>query len=387
MNKKFYMEQRAKLIVSAEEMLNAGEIEKSEAKMQEVKDLDNEFEVVKLANANLNALKGDMVGKQIQDNEVVSMGETAVENIKGMDNEELLLSNTYREGYLKKLQGKDLTELENAAVSAQSVIPTQTMNQIIEKLEQTSILYDKITVTNFPNKLSIPVESATADASWVAMATASTDSEDAITSVTLGANKLIKTIEIEADVQAMSIDVFEAFIVNSLAKKMSKAIENAIINGTGTNQPTGLAKAGEITATGTFTKAGMKYKDLLTMLGTLPTAYHTEAIVTLPRELFFSDILGMVDDTGKPVVVMDPQSKAKFNVLGYEVRINDYMPKDTIILGDMSYFHLNWAKGIEVSSDKSVGFRSGSTVYRALALADGKKTIAEAFVSFKRAAA
>lgn len=386
MNKEQYIKLRNELMVSAEGLLNEGKLEESEAKMQEIKDLDNKFEEIKLANANFNSLKDVQVGKKIEEDEVVNMGEKVLENIKTMDNNQLLMSNTYREGYLKRLQGKDLTEMENAAVSAQSVIPTQTMNKIIEKLEQIAILYNRITVTNFPNKLSIPVETATADASWVAMATASTDSDDTTGAVTLGANKLIKTIEIEADVQAMSIDVFEAFIVNSLSKKMSKAIENAIINGTGSNQPTGLAKAGEITEVGTYTKLGMTYKDLMKLIGTLPTSYHLSAAITLPRKLFFDDILGMTDTSGNPVVLLDAQSPTKFNILGYPVIINDYMPLDTIIFGDFSYYHLNWAKAIEISSDKSVAFRSGSTVYRALALADAKKTMAEAFVKFTRAA-
>ena len=105
--------------------------------------------------------------------------------------------------------------------------------------------------------------------------------------ITLGANKLIKTIEIEADVKAMSINVFESFLVGALVKKMSKAIENAIINGTGSGDPHGLLKANEITQTGTYTKAAMTFKDLMTIIAKLPTAYHQNAAITLPRELFF----------------------------------------------------------------------------------------------------
>ena len=51
-----------------------------------------------------------------------------------MDKHELLVSNAYRNGYLKRLQGKELTEIENAALSGQSVIPTQTMDMIVEKI-------------------------------------------------------------------------------------------------------------------------------------------------------------------------------------------------------------------------------------------------------------
>ena len=296
-------------------------------------------------------------------------------------------SKEYRNAYLKNLKGNELTVEERAAITAVTVVPTATVNRIIEKLEQTSAIYNRITVTGFPNKLSFPVEGTKNDAAWVAMATASTDGVDTFGEVSLTAFKLIKTIEINADTEAMSIDAFESFIVNQLVKKMNKAVENAVLNGTGTNQPTGLLKAGEITEVGTFTKAAMKYKDLTTLLSKLPTPYHNDAVIVMPRALFFGEVLGMETTTGEPVAVADVQSPAKFNVLGYPVIINDFMPTDTILFGDLSYYYYNWAKQIEISKDASVGFRTGSTVYRALALADGKKALAEAFVVYTRALA
>ena len=293
----------------------------------------------------------------------------------------------YRTAYLRQLQGFEIKPEERAAIAASGVIATQTMNKIVEKLEQTSALYSKITVTNFPNNLTIPVENAKTDANWIMMGTAATDGADSFSNITLGAYKLIKTIEISADVKAMSIDAFESFIVTALTKKMQSAIENAILNGTGTNQPTGLLATGEVTQTGTFTKSAMKYSDLMKLLSDLPTMYHPGACITMPRKLFFAEIAGMETTQGSPVVVMDPQSPAKFSLLGYPVILNDYMPDDTIILGDMSYYHFNWAKAMEISQDTSVAFRTGSTVYRALALADGKKTNADAFVKYTRASA
>ncbi|MBO4567179.1 MAG: phage major capsid protein, partial [Bacteroidales bacterium] len=71
---------------------------------------------------------------------------------------------------------------------------------------------------------------------------AATDSTDAITSISLGAYKLIKTVEITADVDAMSIDAFETWLVNRLVNKIEKAIDYAVLNGTGSgaNQATGI---------------------------------------------------------------------------------------------------------------------------------------------------
>lgn len=132
-------------------------------------------------------------------------------------------------------------------------------------------------------------------------------------------------------------------------------------------------KAGEITQTGTFTKAGMKYKDLMAIIATLPTQYLPGASFVMPRALFYREVLGLEDTTGNRVVVADAQAPAKFNILGYPVIVDDNCSADTLIFGDLrECYKFNFAKAPEVTSDDSIGFRTGSTVYRAMALADGK---------------
>lgn len=285
----------------------------------------------------------------------------------------------YRQAYLNNLRGMATVE-ERAAVSAQSVIPTQTLNLIIEKLEQTSVIYSRITDMQIPSNVTIPIENAKNDASWVAMGTASSDSADSFGEVTLTAHKLIKTIEIDADVMAMSIDAFENFIAMGLAKKLSKAVENAILNGTGVNQPTGLFLEGEITQTADYTAAGMTYDDLLAIMAELPTPYHPNAVFVTTREVFFQQIHGIKDTDDKPIVKQEGETGARYTVFGYPVIINDYVPADTLLFGDLEYYYFNWVKPITIDRDDSVGFRTGSSVFRGMGLADGKKALAEAFV-------
>ena len=292
----------------------------------------------------------------------------------------------YRSAWLKNLQGKTLDAEERAAVTASAAIPTQTMNRIIHRLELTPMIA-AVDVTYIPGNVTFPIEGTVNAASWVAMGTAATDSADTITSITLGAYKLIKTVEITADVMAMGIDAFEDWLVERLANKLSVAVDAAIFTGTGSNQATGLLKEGEITQTGTFTKAGMTYKDLLTIIATLPTQYLAKASFSMPRTLFYKEVLGIVDANGHPVVVADPQSPAKFNVLGYPVIVDDNGTADNLLFGDFKEaYKFNFAQSPAVESDKSVAFRSGSTVFRVMALADGKPADKKAVCRFTRAA-
>ena len=290
----------------------------------------------------------------------------------------------YREAWLLNLQGRELNAEQRAAVTASAAIPTQTLNEIVSYLEESPIL-SRVDLTYIPGNVAVPVENVNTDAAWVAMGTAATDSADSITSITLAAYKLIKTVEITADIEAMAIGAFETWLVRALGVKIEKALDAAVFNGTGSNQATGICKT-IATATGTFTKAKAKYSDLINIIAALPSGPAKNAVFAMPRKLFFTDVIGIEDQAGQPVCHVDVESPAKYNILGYHVILDDNIPVDNILFGDFKAYKLNIAKAPTVTSDDSVAFRSGARVYRAMALADGKLATSDAFVRFTRAA-
>lgn len=320
--------------------------------------------------------------KNIADGTVGAIIEDVKENEKMNERTFTPDSVEYREAYLLNLQGRALNEEQRAAVSASNAIPTQTMNKVVGYIEKSPIL-NLIDLTYIPSNVTYPVESASADANWVAMATAATDSADALSAISLGAYKLIKTVEITADVGAMAIDAFENWLAESLGGKVRKALDAAVFNGTGTNQATGILTT--VSATGTFTKAKATYADLVNIIGSLGSDAAQNATFAMPRKLFFTDVIGIEDSTKHPVVHMDVESPAKYNILGYKVVLDDNVPADTILFGDFKKYKMNIAKAPVIESDGSVAFRTGSVVYRAMALADGKLALANAFVRYGRA--
>ena len=291
-------------------------------------------------------------------------------------------SNEYRLAFLKGLQGKDLTTEERAAVTASAVIPTITMNKIIGIIENTPLI-KAVDVTYIPGNVTYPAESTINDASWVVMGTASTDSADTYASISLSAYKLIKTVEITADVAAMAIDAFESWLVARLANKIAKAIDAGIINGGGSTsgQCLGIAVS-KSTQDGTYTKNGMKWSDIPKIIGKLPTEYLANASFVMNRTMLFEKIYGLQTSQGAPVVLTDPQAPAKFTIMGFPVIVDDNCTSGDILFGDLKAYKFNFAQAPEVKSDDSVGFRSGSRVYRAMALADGKLGDTKAIVRF-----
>ena len=290
----------------------------------------------------------------------------------------------YRSAWLKKLMGKELDIEERDAMTASSAIPTETMNMIVHKLELNPIIA-AIDVSYIPGNVTFPAEDTVNEANWVEMATAATDSADALRAVTLGAYKLIKTVSITADVQAMAIPAFEQWLVSRLANKIEKAIDAAILTGNGTNKPTGIL-ATLTTADGTWASSGLVWKDIATIIGKLGSQYRAGAKFVMDSNLFFGSIVGMVDTNKQPVVKLaDAEGPAAYRLVGYPVIVDDNCTSDNILFGDLKAYKFNFAKSPDVTSDDSVEFRTGNRVYRAMALADGKLADSNAIVRYKKA--
>lgn len=367
--------------------------ERLNAIREEIENDDADIDALETEVRNLNVRKEELHTMETRRKEKIMEIRSGMGEVIRTFEEEKKLNRTfapdtieYRDAYLKNLQGKTLNAEERAAVSATAAIPTETMNMIIGRLEMVPLL-SAVDMTYIPGNVTYPVEGTVNDASWVVMGTAATDSADTITSISLSAYKLIKTIEITADVAAMAISAFQNWLVSRLSNKIQFAIDKAILTGTGSNQATGILKSGEVTNTGTYTKTAMKYGDLMKIIAALPTKYLPGASFIMPRAVFYGEVLGLEDTTGNRVVVADAQAPAKFNILGYPVIVDDNCSADTVIFGDLKEYKFNFAKAVEVKSDESVAFRTGSTVYRAMCLADGKIADKNAFAVFTKATA
>lgn len=338
-------------------------------------------------NEEVQSIK-DAAEKRAAIREAVANGNGVV--IETIESEERKMENRtfavdtveYRNAFLKNLMGKELDVEERAAMTATAAIPTITMNQIVSKMERSPIIA-AVDVTHIPGNVSWPVDSTSNAANWVAMGTAATDAADALSAVNLSAYKLIKTVEITANVEHMSVDAFEYWLVDRLANKIMRAVAAGIAAGSGSNQATGLSS---ITATGSYTNGGITFGDVMNIIAALPAEYADNASFVMSRATFYGNVLRIDDTADHPIVIADAQAPAKFNILGYPVIIEDSVSTD-IYFGDLKEgYKFNFAKDPTVDRDESVAFRTGSVVYRAMALCDGKPT-GKGIVRYTEAAA
>ena len=294
----------------------------------------------------------------------------------------------YRDAYLKSLMGLPMdAEERQALTSAASVIPTETLNKIYGKLEENPLI-GKLDDLRIPGYVSVPKATTVNDASWLAIASASTDSADVVGYVALTAKKLIKTIEITADIQAMSIPAFQTWLVNKLAQKMEAAICAAVVNGAGSaTVPQGIGQGG-ISASTAISSASIA--NFSAFMGGVGTAYQRTAVWIMSPKTFFGKVVPMANDVNGGVVM----NGLDYRLLGHKVVLDANVDNckfkngstaetanaDHIIFGSLREGYVfNYGEGIAIESDQSVAFRSGSTVYRAMALCDGAVVDTDAF--------
>ena len=357
-------------------------------------DLDALEAEVRAINEELETRK-NAEQKKAEVRQAIANGEKPVEKIKEFKEtkkmeERIFTPDTveYRDAYMKQLMGKPMSMEERTALtSAASVIPTETLNKIFGKLEENALIKE-VDVLHIPGYVSVPVATTVNDAAWTAMGTAATDSADVVGAVALTAKKLIKTIEITADIQAMSIPAFANWLANKLASKMEKAICAAIVNGGGTTDPTGVGQCGITKYSAGLT--GPTVASLSAFMGTLGSAYHRNAVWVMSAKNFFNLIQPLGNDANGIYV----QDGLGYRLLGHRVVFEDAVDGckfksgstadsancDHVIFGDFNNYVFNFGEGIAIEADQSVAFRSGSVVYRGMALADGAPVDKDAFV-------
>ena len=94
----------------------------------------------------------------------------------------------------------------------------------------------------------------------------------------------------------------------------------------------------------------------------------------------FKDVYGLTDENKRPIFIQDAQSDNIGKLLGFTVVVDDFMPDDVIVFGDFRYMGFNLPGGITVEASRESSFRNGRIDFRALAVADCKPIVDEAFV-------
>ena len=317
-------------------------------------------------------------------------------------------SEEYRSAFYKKLLGRDLTDAESRmwdrvqaehradAYSTVSevagVIPTHTLNEVIQKARTIGGLLPFCRAFALPAKVAVPVATPLNKASWNTEGAVVDSGEPSISYVAFGNNELIKVLSISASVKKMSIDAFEAYLVDELTQNILGAIADGIVNGDNSTLPVkGLASITFSVAGGNLvewsgTSDALTYADIVAGMGLLKRGYANGAVFAMNNKTLFGSVYSLTDTAKRPLFVIDAQNDKIGKLLGYEVVIDDNLADNEIYFGNFKYIGYNLVDGIAVEASSQSSFKSGRIDYRGLAIADIQVLVSEAFVKIAKPA-
>lgn len=262
----------------------------------------------------------------------------------------------YRTAWLHTLMRCDLTEVEQrawstATSSAGPAIPTQTANQILEKVTQYAPLLGQITLLRVPGNVTFAVEGDEPDAAYHTENAAITATETGLTEITLSAYEIVKLVQISKSVQKMAIDAFESWLTDMIAKKLAKQISATILTGSGTSQGKGIDKANTWGATNSVTVAKegtLTTQNVLDLIALLPGGYDAGASFLMSKKTLFTDFMPLQDKSKNDLVRIEGGS---YYIYGYPVMLDERVADHEAYLANLSTVIGNMPEDVTITSD------------------------------------
>lgn len=391
-------------------------IERKQAEMAELQERSEKSEdlaEVRAIGGQLEALKNEITAAQAQLDSINNEERDAVPENAELVNAQVVGSfgesrgnekmdnMEYRQAFKDYIMtGKAIpTELRQDANTltsdVTSVIPTELVNRIVEKMDNVGMILPEITKTSYAAGITVPTSTTKPVATWVGVSgnyagegLGSDRQKKTTSSVTFTYHKLRCEISVSMEVSTMALSAFEAKFVENVSKAMVKAIETAVINGDGTNQPKGILA--ETAPTGqalTVTAAALSYAKLCEIEAAIPAEYEASAKYCMSKATFMKWV-ALVDDNGQPVARVNygVGGKPERTLLGREVIIAPYVANlaaataNTFMFAfDFSDYLLNTVYDMGIS--KKQDWETEDLLTKAVMSVDGKVVSKDSLVT------
>lgn len=345
----------------------------------ELRELDTEFKDLEKRKQTIEGINAGTIPAVEIPNPIAARSDNATDN-----------EAEYRTAWLRSIRGLELTEAETRALttatnSAGSAVPVTTQNKIVEKVKQYCPLLEKIDLLYVPGGVKVPAEGTTTDAqTHKEGATISADA-DTLVEVALSGYEVTKLVTISKSVEKMSVDAFEKWLVNKIARKIAEKISKLIIFGTGSGEAQGFDKI-TWTATNSVTipkASSLTAANVKTLVGLLNGGYDNGAEWLMSKTTFFADFHPLMNNSKDNIVTYD---NGVYRVMGYPVSFDDGITTNEGYLCNIYRGYIgNMPEEINVTSQFVT--RENAYDFLGCAMFDGKVQATEAFVKFIKATA
>jgi HK97 family phage major capsid protein len=350
MNFEKYLELRNGLMNEAETLIADGKLEESEAKMKEVKDLDNKWEEIKVANANLNALKDNQTATDIENKSEQVTGGQVVGTIKETVKDEATL---YEQAWAKSLMGQDLSndernafakinnlsnEFTHTTVNTPTLIPDSVVAGITALMEEQYPLLADVRKFNVSGNLTMNRHDSivAGDAAWYTEDVAVADEENKFSQFTLTGHELAKAVTVSWKMKSMAVKEFIPFIQREIASRMGIAKATAVSHGSGVNQPKGIVTVlkGEVGTPQVIEYAALAYENITNAISKIHSSLLNGVAIYANNSTIWNTLANLKDDVGRPLFIPDVSSGGVGRMFGRVVKADGSLQEGEILFGN-----------------------------------------------------
>lgn len=285
---------------------------------------------------------------------VRSFENPAASEVPGVETEE------YRAAWLKHLQGRDLTDMEQRAFTvANGAISKLVVNDIMTVVRDHAPLMERITMVYSASKITYYVEGTINPAqAHTENATINPDA-DTLTPVELTPAEITKMVQVSESARQMSIPVFNTWLTNMLGEAIARFINSKIIT----------AISGAAASAGTTINAA----GVQALMGTVKGE---DVAVICNRKTLYTLLLPLQDNSKNNIVTFTG-TYGSARMYGYDILVDDNVAEGTVLAGDMN--KVIGAMGEDVTVREGYDINTNSYKYLGVAVFDVKIGLNSAF--------
>ena len=258
-------------------------------------------------------------------------------------------SNEYKNALLTAIRTnfKDVDNIlrEGQDESGGYLVPDEYDHRLVEALEQENIFRKLATTINTTGLHKINVAAVKPAAAWVEEGEALTFSDATFDQVILDAYKLHVAVKVSEELLYDNAFNLETYLLNSFAKALGNAEEEAFLTGDGKNKPTGILNAtggGEVSVT--TAADSIKADEVIDLVYKLKRPYRKNAAF-ITSDSTLAQIRKLKDSNGNYLWQPALTAGEPDRILGYPVYTSAYMPKiakgaAVMAFGDFSYYNI-----------------------------------------------
>lgn len=397
--------QREELMAAVNDLIENGSVDEANAKMDEVKALDEKIEAAVTAKKNMEALNAsapavDFTAKSVNVKTVAEGTVAIAEEMTAKDDAEAKYENAWARTMMgiDTAEDREVVEVYNSTLTTTThgiLIPETMAKGILDDVALAHPLYADVAKTFVKGNFTILKGTASSNAAWYDEATPIADGSETFAEVNLTGCELARSITVSWKLKAMAVSEFLPYIRAKIAEKMGQGLGYGVVSGRGKpgqseSNPWKDEPEGIITAINAESSTPQKIAlvsptdgqivdALIAANAKIATKYSNGLAYYVSNETLWGTIATITDTTGRPIFLPDANTSGVVGrIFGRAVKVDTDVPAGSIILGNASAgYHMNFSQGVTMDSEDHKKARE--TDYIGYAVVDGAVVSTKAF--------